>query len=140
MRNMLPSVFALASILCALPVQAQSVYDEDLSQLSASVRAVQIRIERSKSSDIAGGVVLKTELFELSKKLHRLEEEAVGTDLEMQKQGNPPDPKLLLAASVAKALDLSQSLAGYYLETRENIFLVSSKQASQAARKLLSAM
>lgn len=118
---------------------SQSMYDEELSQLSGTLRALMVRAERNRPSDETGHLAIQKELFELSKKLHRLEEEAMATNAELLRKGNPPDRQLLLAASISKTLDLAVSLVSNYLDTRGTVFWSSAVGAAQPARTLQAA-
>ena len=123
-----------------VPAMAQSSsYDEELSTLSANLRALMTRAERLPSRDVSGRVAVQKDLFELSKRLHRLEEEAMGANVELQRRGNAPDRQLLLSASISKALDLAQSLTSYYLDTGDKVFWSSALAAAQQARSLQAA-
>lgn len=121
------------------PVFSQSMYDEELSQLSGSLRALMVRAKRTHPGDEAGRVAIQQELFELSKKLHRLGEEALAANVELEQKGNAPDRQLLLAASISQALDLAESLVSYYLDTGDKVFWSSAVDAAQSARTLLAA-
>nr|WP_222124872.1 hypothetical protein [Variovorax boronicumulans] len=116
---------------------AQPRYDEELTQLAAALRSMHIRAERARLADSEVRFQIKSELFEVSKRLHRLEEEALATDFELQKRGDLPEKKLILAAGVAKALDFSRSMIDSYLETNDKAFLTAASQASVIARSLL---
>jgi len=135
LRKLAALLCALALVLASLPAVAQ--YDEELSQYSASLRVLMIQAERLRPQDSASRAAIQSELFELSKKLHRLEEEALRANTELQRRGNAPDRKLLLAAAISKSLDLAQSLIGFYLDTHDKAFWVSASQAAQSARQLL---
>ena len=118
---------------------SQSMYDEELSQLSGALRALMVRAERTGPRDETGAIAIQKELFELSKKLHRLEEEAMDTNLELERKGNAPDRQLLLVASISHALDLAASLASNYLDTRDKVFWSSAIGAAQLARTMQAA-
>lgn len=140
MRRIASLIVLLA--LLASPCRSaisQSMYDEELSQLSSTLRALMVRAERTNSRDETGGPAIQHELFELSKKLHRLEEEALRTNNELGREGNALDRQLLLAASISQTLDLAVSLVGCYLDTRDKVFWSSAVAAAQSARTLQSA-
>ncbi len=118
---------------------SQSMYDEELAQLSSTLRALMVRAERNRPSDETGRLAIQKELFELSKKLHRLEEEALATNVELLRKGNPPDRQLLLTASISKTLDLVASLVSNYLDTRDKVFWSSAVGAAQSARTMQAA-
>jgi hypothetical protein len=133
-------IILLASLVfTAGPVFSQSTYDEELSQLSGTLRALMVRAERTRSGDETGRLAIQQELFELSKKLHRLEEEAGAANVELLRRGNSPDRPLLLASSISKTLDLAASLVGNYLDTRDKVFWASAVSASQSARTMQAA-
>src|SRR5215831_5737146 len=75
---------------------AQSLYDEELLQLSGTLRSLMVRAEKNRTNEEADRLVIQGELIELSKKLHRLEEEASKTDLELLRKGSAPNRQLLL--------------------------------------------
>lgn len=126
----------IASLLISLTIQAGSLYDEETSQLAGTLRSLMVRAERIQAKDETGKVTIQAELFDLSKKLHRLEEEASAANVELLNRGNPPDRQLLLAASICKALDLAQELTANYLDTRDKIFWSTAVQAAQSARNM----
>ena len=117
----------------------QSGYDEELGQLSGELRSLLVRVERLDPHLTAMRIELQEQLFDLSKRLHRLEEEASAANLQLMRQGSPPDKKLILASAIAKALDLSQSLAGSYIDTRMPVFWSQALAAAQTARTLQTA-
>lgn len=120
----------------SLTAQAGSLYDEETSQLAGTLRSLMVRAERIQQKDESGKLTLQEELFDLSKKLNRLEEEALAANIELLKRGNPPDRQLLLAASICKALNLAQELTANYLDTRDKIFWSTAVQAAQSARNM----
>ena len=120
----------------SLTAQAGSLYDEETSQLAGTLRSLMVRAERIQQKDESGKLTLQEELFDLSKKLNRLEEEALAANIELLKRGNPPDRQLLLAASICKALNLAQELTANYLDTRDKIFWSTAVQAAQPARNM----
>ena len=137
MTRILPFALVLfISLLMSITAQAQSLYDEETSQLAGTLRSLMVRAERIQQKDESGRYAIQEELFELSKKLHRLEEEASSANVELLKRGNPPDRQLLLTASICKALDLAQEMTANYLDTRDKIFWSTAVQAAQSARSM----
>ena len=137
MLRLAQSILALlVFLIIGVSAQAQSLYDQDLSQLSGLLRSLMVRAERVQPKDKAGQLAIQKELFRLSKKLHRLEEEALGANFELVRKGNAPDRNLLLAASIANTLDSAQSLTSHYLDTRDKIFLAFALQAAKSARNM----
>jgi hypothetical protein len=137
-----PTVLAtlFVVVFASAPSMAQtSSHDEELAKLSAALRALLIRVEALAPRDAAGRVLLQQELFELSKRLHRLEEEAAGADLQLRQAGHPPNRQLLLSASISKSLDLAQSLTGHFLDTGDKIFWSTALAAAESARSLQAA-
>lgn len=132
-------ILFLSLAFTAGPALSQSMYDEELSQLSGTLRALMVRAERTRPGDESGRLAIQQELFELSKKLHRLEEEAAATNIELLRKGNSPDRQLLLAASISKSLDLAVSLVSNYLDTRDKVFWSSAVGAAQTARTMQAA-
>ena len=140
MRPIASLIILLASLVFTSgPAFSQSMYDEELSQLSGTLRALMVRAERTRPSDATGRLTIQQELFELSKKLHRLEEEAAAANVALLSKINPPDRQLLLAASISKTLDLSASLVSNYLDTRDKIFWSSAVGVAQSARTMQAA-
>lgn len=132
----------IALVLSLLPrtSSAQTGYDEELTQFAAETRSLMLRAERLNLRDQLTQRDIQVALFDLMKRLHRLEEEAMATNVELTKRGSASDRKLLLVASIAKALDLAQSLTGYYLETRDKLFLTQASIASSSARAMQAAL
>lgn len=137
MRTLRRIALFIAVAFCTTLSFGQAHYDEELAQHSGSLRALLVQTERLKPQDVAGRIAIQSELFELAKKLHRLEEEALSANLELQRRGSGPDRKLLLAAATAKSLDLAQALAGFYLDTQDKSLWSAALQAAQSARNLL---
>lgn len=135
-RTLLFSFILIASSLANHTAQAGSLYDEEISQLAGTLRSLMVRAERIQPKDESGKFTIQEELFELSKKLHRLEEEASAANVELLKRGNKPDRQLLLAASVCKALDLANAMTANWLDTRDKIFWSTAIQAAQSARNM----
>jgi len=130
-------VFVLiASFLINPTLHAGSLYDVETTQLAGTLRSLMVRAERINPKDESGMLTIQVELFELSKKLHRLEEEASTTDLTLQKRGSPPDRQLLLAASICKLLDLASAMTANYLNTQDKIFWSTAVQAAQTAKSM----
>jgi hypothetical protein len=133
-------LLSILFVAFAVPAVGQSAsYDEELTELSANLRALMVRTQDLSPRDAPGRVALQAELFALSKRLHRLEEEAIGADQELRRAGRAPDRPLLLAASISKALDLARSLTGCYIDTGEKVFWSSALAAAQTARSLQAA-
>lgn len=126
----------ILSLALVAPALAQSSYDEELSQLSGTLRALMVRAERVQPKDHASRTTIQHELFDLSIKLHQLEEESMSANLELQRKSGAPDRQLLVAASIAKTLDLAQSLTGYFLDTRDKVFMSSPFTVAQTARTI----
>lgn len=137
MRLLKTIVLSVVLASASLVANAEAVYDEELGHLSASLRSLLIEAERLPPGNYAARLELQRELFDLSKKLHRLGEEARKADLALQRRGNPPDRNLLLAAAISQTLDLSLSLASMYLSTGDRVFWAPAAEAAQAARSLL---
>ncbi len=135
-RTLLFSFIFIASSLANHTAQAGSLYDEEISQLAGTLRSLMVRTERIQPKDESGKFTIQEELFELSKKLHRLEEEASAANVELSKRGNKPDRQLLLAASICQALDLANAMTANYLDTRDKIFWSTAVQAAQSARNM----
>jgi len=130
-----------AVLAFSIPAMAQSTYDEELSQMSGSLRALMVRAERVRPSDVEARGAIQDELIELSTRLHRLQEEAMlaNNELRRRRLDNASDRQLLLSASIAKALDLAQLLTFYYLDTGDKIFWSSALAAAQTARTMQAA-
>jgi hypothetical protein len=115
---------------------AQGLYDQEVSELSGMLRALMVRAEKAHRPDLATRLQIQSELLELSKKLHRLEEEALGANVALLGSGRSPDRQLLLAAAICKSLDLAQSLTAHFLDTGDKVFWSVAVQAAQSARNL----
>lgn len=136
MRRITIASCIILSLALVAPALAQSSYDDELSQLSATLRALMVRAEQVQPKDHSNRIAIQQELFDLSKKLHRLEEESMGANLKLQQKSGAADRHLLVAAAVAKTLDLAQSLTGHFLETRDRVFMSSAVTVAQTARTI----
>jgi hypothetical protein len=88
------AIRASAMLLLAMfeaPAVAQLSYDQELTELSGSLRALMVRAERVQARDPAIKLAVQQELFELSKRLHRLEEEAMAANTELLRTTNVHD-------------------------------------------------
>ena len=135
------SIIAVLLLLSALSSSAadRGMYDEEISKHLATLRSLMIRAQKVKPKDEVQSFAIRQGLFELSKALHRLEEEALSTNLELMKQGNPSDRQLLLVSSISKTADLAQVLTSNYVETRDKVFWSSASTAADLARSMLTA-
>jgi len=114
---------------------AVSPYDDDLRAMSGELRVMIMQAEKLKSSQEANA--LAANLFDLSKRLHRLEEEAGSADAALGQQGKPSDKGLEFAQAISKSLDLSQRLLTSYVYTLEPKFLYLSKKQATFPREIL---
>ena len=130
---------ALALALFPLSASAASPYDDELRQLSGELRALMLRADQPAARSGQTQLELYERLFDLSKRLHRLQEEAMGANNELAQSGQPRDRGLTFAAAVADTLDLAQSHTASYLETRDKAFHTAAASAAQSARQLLAA-
>lgn len=68
------------------PATAGSAYSQNLAEMSVTLSTLVVRAERLQPRDVEGIFKVRQELFELSKRLHVLEEEAAGTNLAMHNE------------------------------------------------------
>lgn len=121
------------------PVSAKSVYDLELSQLGGEVRALMMRTDQVGPHISQERVDIEEALFELSKNLHRLSEEAASANLALLTQGHKEDRGLTYAAAIADTLDLALRHTRTYLYTRDRAFKVAASAAMQSSRALSAA-
>lgn len=114
---------------------AVSPYDDDLRSMSGELRVMIMQAEKLNSSQEANA--LAANLFDLSKRLHRLEEEAGSANTALGRQGQPSNKGLEYAQIISKSLDLSQRLLTSYLYTLEPKFLKLSKKQATFSREIL---
>ncbi|MGK9173220.1 hypothetical protein KXR87_08305 [Yokenella regensburgei] len=126
---------ALLFIFNSSLVFAVSPYDDDLRAMSGDLRAMIMQAEKIKNSQEANN--LANNLFELSKRLHRLEEEAGSANNYLAQQGKPSDKGLEFAQNISKSLDLSQRLLTSYMYTMDQKFLNLSKKQATFSREML---
>ena len=140
MKSHMKSGIALLGMLLLVPVVAgTSAYQDDLSELSSRLRATFVRAEGIRPSDFEKRNAIQHDLFEISKRLHRLEEEAGGANLSLLKSGAEGDSNLSIAGGTAKALDLAQSMLSSYLDTNNKIFWSTGLEVMKLSRDLQAA-
>ena len=132
------SIFILAfTTFYPFSAIASSPYDQELSKLAGEVRSLMIRADRLSSADKSGKVELFEMSYEISKKLHRLEEEADAANIALQQAGKAPDRGLSYAAATADALDLARKLTSAQLVTGDRNFGKSAMEAARLARTIM---
>ena len=134
--------FALILALFAsipIPASAGSPYDDDLRQLSGELRALMMRVEKRPTLDAQKRYDLGVSLFELQKRLNRLQEEAMSANIELQRSGQPKNRGLIYAASVADTLNLARAHTDAFLETGDKSFSTAAATTARIARDLMAA-
>ncbi len=125
--------------LCLLAVWgegfAASPYDDDLSDISASLRALMIEAGKVKYHPELE-IQIRSKLLVLEKRLHRIDEEAMNANNNLLATSQNGDSGLTTAAAISEALDLTDSQIGHYLDTGNKVFLESANKAAQIAREL----
>ena len=130
---------ALAFVLSPFTASATSPYDDELRQLSGELRALMLRADQPTAKSDLKRAELHFVLLDLSKRLHRLQEEAMEANSVLVQSGQPIDRGLTFAAAVADTLDLAQAHTVAYLQTRDKAFHTAAATAAQSARQLLAA-
>lgn len=134
--------FILIAALCVcLPVSsvAASPYDGDLARLSGELQALMFRADQPAANDPRVRLELQEKLVGISKQLHRIAEQAMQVNLDLEQSGQLRKASLTFAAQIAETLDLAQSDTSAYLDTRATIFRTAAATAAQSARELVAA-
>lgn len=132
------SAIALVTILFTQLSIAQGAYEDELREHGSTLRSLMFQGEKLRpESQEAAEVIAK--LFELSKRLHRLEEEAYSTAIKVQQSTGRAEPVLYRVVAIAKAMDMAQQLTAFYVKTRDRVMLVEANRIAQSARTLLEA-
>ncbi|MHB1284798.1 MAG: hypothetical protein ACYCZI_13125 [Metallibacterium scheffleri] len=132
-------VLLMVIILSSAPAFAGSPYDNELLRLSGQVRSLMLRADRDTGRNPATRQQLYEELLQVSKRLHRLQEEAMATNNALQQSGQAPDRGLTFASCIAQTLDLAQSDTAAYLDTHDKSFQVAASGAANSALALMAA-
>lgn len=136
MQSFLKVLTFLSFLVLSAPGLAEDIYDSDLTELSGTLRALMVRSEHAKQIEPSTRLKIQSELFDLSKKLHRLQEEASGADVDLMRSGRNPNRQLQITAAVCQSLDLAATLTASYLDTFDNTFWLAAVQAALIARNL----
>jgi hypothetical protein len=115
---------------------ARGIYDDEVSELAGTLRGLMIRAEKTRMPDSNTYMNIKNDLFELTKKLHRLSEEALTANLKLMETGRKPDRYLLLTVAMCEYLSLADFLTSSYLDTGDKVFWNAAVQAAKSAREL----
>jgi hypothetical protein len=126
-------VFTSASTFAASP------YDDELLQLSGQVRSLMLRADRDTGQNPVTRQQLYEQLLQVSKRLHRLQEEAMATNNALQQSGQTTDRGLTFASCIAQTLDLAQSDTAAYLDTHDKSFQAAASRAADSAQALMAA-
>jgi hypothetical protein len=111
--------FALVQSIPAQNVGAAKVYKTQFIELRAKVKLVFDRIEQQR-----GGLTdLREEILALTKLIHRLQEEAMGSDMESTKRGHESDKTLLLVSQGCIALDFVLTALSNHIDTSDRAFI-----------------
>jgi hypothetical protein len=132
---------AVCLVLVATPSLAQptNLYEDDLTQLSGELRGVMVRVSQMSPPQRRGAYNIRKELLTISKKLHRIEEEAMSADLELGKQGQNPNRDLAYAAAVSEQLDTAGTMVSHYLDVGDVSFWTAAQASAKSARELTAA-
>ena len=120
-------LFALVVWLLPVSVLAQSSGSESVFRsqfIDLHSKAIAV-FERVKNADLRGIPRQQTleELFALVRLVHRLEEEAGATNLQLIQRGQPSSKRLLLVQQASNALDGMLAALSHYIESEDRAFL-----------------
>ncbi len=132
-------IFSLFIAAIPSPAFAESPYDDDLRHLAGELRALMLHAEKRPSLDARERYDLGGSLFELQKKLNRLQEEAGSANLALQRSGLPKSRELIFAASIAETLNLARAHTDAYLDTGDKAFSLAAANSARLARDLMAA-
>ncbi|WP_342601460.1 hypothetical protein AAFQ97_10165 [Proteus terrae] len=113
----------------------ENYYDKELSHMASELKVMIINADKNISHH--DSVKMRGDLLNLSKKLHRLEEEAMMVSISIANKGNPFPIELEYAQTISKSIDLSADLLGAYLRTGNKKFLDLSKEQSEFSRAIM---
>ena len=112
-------VLALDQSILAQNAGATKVYKTQFIELRAKVKSVSDRIEQQRT----GSTDLRGEILALTKLIHRLQEEAMDSDIESIKRGREPETTLLLVSQGCIALDFVLTALSNYMDTGDRAFI-----------------
>ena len=133
--GLVAGVAALCSV--ASSAAAASVYDADLAEAAANLRALMAQVDQMPASQRSSAYAVRADLLELSKRLHRMEEEALSIDLALKQRGAPASRQLAYVAAISDELDMAQSMTGKFLDTGDRVFWTAALQAATTAREMM---
>ncbi|HHR6459151.1 TPA: hypothetical protein ACS78F_000523 [Providencia alcalifaciens] len=110
-------------------------YDKELAGMASELKVMIINSDRNIS--YPESVEMRKSILNLSKRLHRLQEEAMMASISIVDSGNPYPDELEYAQNLSKSIDLSADLLGSYLRTGNKKFLNLSKKQSEFSRAIL---
>ena len=119
----------LSLVIWLLPVSvsaqsggSESVFRSQLIDLHSKAIAVLNRVEKGGPHGVPRQQTLE-ELFALVRLVHRLEEEAGATNLQLMQRGQPSSKILLLVQQASKAIDGMLAALSHYIESEDRAFL-----------------
>ena len=112
-------ILSLSRPILAQNAGAAKVYKTQFIELRARTKSIFDRIEQRKESLND----LREEILPLTKLIHRLDEEAIGSDLESTKRGGEQQKTLLLVAQGCIALDFILSALSNFIDTGDRAFI-----------------
>lgn len=133
-----PLLILCVALMCvSTSAHAQSMYDEDLLDLSARLRSVMVDIEQNLPARQINVSKMQSDLLILSKRLHRLQEEAMKADAVARAAGRPPNRQLAFAVAVSEQLDASQMMLSLFLDTKDKSLWEAAINSAKSARDLM---
>jgi hypothetical protein len=101
---------------------SESVFRSQLIELHGKAIAILDRVEKMGPRE-SSRQDIRDEVFALVRLIHRLDEEAGATNLQLVRRNQPSSKTLLLVQQAAKAVDGMLSALDNYIESQDRAFL-----------------
>ena len=130
---------AIAIALAGAPTQSgrSQLYDADLSDASAQLQSMIVEASRLTPTQRQNAGEFLLRLLGLSKRLHRIEENASAAEADLIRRGNAPSNELEYATAISNQLDTAQDMLVRYIDTGDRNFWDAAVASAQIARGLM---
>jgi hypothetical protein len=125
-------VFCFAQPIYAQDSGAAKVYRTQFVESRIKVRSILERVDRLSRGSLDDRMKTDSqeEIFALTKLIHRLQEEAGGSNIDAMKSGHNSNKTLLLVSQGCIAMDFVLSALSSYIDTNDRAFLGMAKDGN----------
>jgi hypothetical protein len=131
------SLIAIALAGAPIPQSMSNLYGSDLSDASAELQSMIVEASRLTPLQRLHAGDLLQRMLQLSKRLHRIDENAEQANLDLDKRGEPRSKELEYAAAISNQLDTAQDMLSHYIGTGDQHFWNAAVASTKIARQLM---